>query len=213
LKLPQYCINILKKALFKLEVYGVKIYIHPEVYAPSDDTYLLLESLSVPRNAKFLDMGSGTGIVGIYAALHGASFVISIDVNTKASLITQCNAYLNGVPNIVNSVNASLFETLRKKLRFDIIAFNPPYLPVKDKGLLERAWSGGKSGRKIIDRFLNNVSNYLKDNGTLFLVQSSLSNPDKTMKFLRGQGFKTEIVRSKRFFFEEILVIKAYRRS
>ncbi len=203
---------MLKEAKLKLEIYGVKVYVHPEVYAPSDDTYLLLEALSIPKNSMFLDMGSGTGIIGIYAALQGASFVLSIDVNPKASLITQCNAYLNGVSNIVNPVNASLFETLRKDMLFDVIAFNPPYLPVKDEDILGKAWSGGKLGREVIDDFLNNVNNYLKDDGILFLVQSSLSNPRKTIEFLKRQEFKVEIVKSRRFFFEEILVIKAHRR-
>lgn len=210
--MPQLCIDIIRESKLKMTIYNIKIYIHPKVYQPSDDTYLLLEALNVPYKAKFLDLGSGTGIIGIYAALNGASYVLSIDINPIASLLTYCNAYINGVSNIVDSINASLFTALRRKRIFDVIAFNPPYLPVEEEGLLERAWSGGISGRKVIDEFLRNVDEYLAENGEIFMVQSSLSKPIRTLTYLERKGFKAEIVKSIRFFFEEILVIKAYRR-
>lgn len=210
--MPQQCIDIIRKSKLKMTIYNIKIYIHPKVYPPSDDTYLLLEALNVPYKAKFLDLGSGTGIIGIYAALNGASYVLSIDINPIASLLTYCNAYINGVSDIVNSINASLFTALRRKRIFDVIAFNPPYLPVEEEGLLERAWSGGISGRKVIDEFLRNIDEYLAGNGEIFMVQSSLSKPILTLTYLERKGFKAEIVKSIRFFFEEILVIKAYRR-
>lgn len=210
--MPQQCTDIIKKSKLKMTIYNIKIYVHPKVYPPSDDTYLLLEGLNVPYRAKFLDMGSGTGIIGIYAALNGASYVLSIDINPIASLLTYCNAHINEVSEIVDSINASLFMALRRKRTFDIIAFNPPYLPVEEEGLLERAWSGGISGRKVIDEFLRNIDEYLVENGKIFMVQSSLSNPMRTLTYLEKKGFKAEIVKSKRFFFEEILVIRAYRR-
>ena len=62
----------------------------------------------------------------------------------------------------------------------------------------------------MIDLFLNEVRNYLNDKGIVQLVQSSLSNNEKTCQKLEDIGFKVEITAIERFFFEEIVVISGF---
>lgn len=212
MRLPKFCMEIFKECDIKLEVYDLTIYFHPEVYKPSDDTYMIIESLDIEEGEKMLDMGSGTGIIGIYAAKNGAFQVVSIDVNPKASLLTLCNAYVNNVIHEVDVISSSLFSALSKKVRFDLIVFNPPYLPVTNRGVLEKSWSGGKTGREIIDTFLREFHRFLKPNGRLIMVQSSLSRPGKTIKELEKLGFKVRRAKSKKFFYEELVVLKAYKK-
>jgi len=59
---------------------------------------------------------------------------------------------------------------------FDLILFNSPYLPVKDFGVLEQAWSGGMDGLDVIKPFLKALPYYLKENGCCYLVVSSKTN-------------------------------------
>jgi release factor glutamine methyltransferase len=98
--------------------------------------------------------------------------------------------------------------------KFDLILFNTPYLPTAEDEIigdeLDAAWDGGEDGRQVIDLFLNEVKNHLKDTGIVQLVQSSLSDNKKTCQKLENQGFRVEITARERFFFEEIVVISGF---
>jgi ribosomal protein L11 methyltransferase len=49
---------------------------------------------------KVLDMGCGTGILGILASMKGASAVTAIDNDQRSVSVTEENAFLNGVENL-----------------------------------------------------------------------------------------------------------------
>ena len=55
----------------------------PDVYNPSDDSFLLLETMEVAPGQEFLEMGCGTGIVSLHAAKAGAN-VTAVDVSPAA---------------------------------------------------------------------------------------------------------------------------------
>lgn len=187
-------------------------YVFRDVYEPGDDTFLLAENLDVGENERVMDVGTGCGILAILAALK-ASWVLAVDINPSAVRCARVNARRNGVLEKIDFLCGDLFRPLKEEAFFDLILFNAPYLPAEkeSKDWIEYAWSGGKSGRKIIDRFLNSISSYLKRGGRLLLVQSSLSNVDKSMLMLRELGFKAEIIDERRFLFETIVLIRAAR--
>jgi len=212
LKLPKYCTKIFKESKLKLNVYGITVYTYPNVYPPSDDTYLLIDSFSINGGERVLDLGCGTGIIGIYAAKRGAREVIQLDINPYATLLAKCNSIINNVDSKTLSIVGNMFDPIVEKKLFDIIAFNPPYLPVEDEGLIGKSWSGGVSGREIIDEFLKVFDMFLKCDGRLFLINSSLSNYDLTLKILSKKGFFWKIAGRRKFFFEEIVCIEAWRK-
>ncbi|MBR4180832.1 MAG: methyltransferase, partial [Candidatus Methanomethylophilaceae archaeon] len=49
----------------------IRIQEDPDVYPPSDDSILLIESLDVKQGEKVLEVGCGSGIVSIHCALNG----------------------------------------------------------------------------------------------------------------------------------------------
>ena len=106
-----------------------------------------------------------------------------------------------------------MFEPVKNE-KFDVILFNTPYLPTcKDEIIddnLNYAFDGGEDGRKVIDRFLKEVKNHLNDKGKVQLIQSSLSDNEKTMAILENEGFIVEITASEHFFFEEVVLITGY---
>ena len=204
--------EILKESRLKLDVYGVTVYTHPDVYVPSDDTFLLIESLVINGGERVLDLGCGTGVVGIYAAKRGAKEVIQLDINPYAVLLAKCNSMINNVDSKTLGVVGNMFDPIIEKRQFDIIAFNPPYLPVKDEGLIGKSWSGGESGRDVIDEFLKVFDKFLSCSGKVFLINSSFSNYNLTLKILGKKGFTWKIVGRRKFFFEEIVCIEAWRK-
>ena len=212
MKLPKYCMKLIERSSLKLTVYDITFYTHPNVYTPSDDTYLLMDSLEITGGERFLDLGCGTGIVGIYAAKKGAREIIQLDINPYAVLLARCNSALNNVDGRTFSVVGNMFDPIAENYRFDIVAFNPPYLPVSDEGLIGKSWSGEASGREVIDAFLKAFDKFLSCDGKVYLINSSLSNYNLTLKILDEKGFSWRIVGRKKFFFEEIVCIEAWRK-
>ena len=94
---------------------------------------------------------------------------------------------------------------------FDVILFNTPYLPTDNEDVIEDnlnyAFDGGLNGRKVIDLFLDEVKNHLNPKGIVQLIQSSLSDNEKTLDRLDEMGFIAEIAESEHFFFEDVVLI------
>jgi len=185
----------------------LKIKLHPQVYEPAEDTFLLAENLMVKDGDFALDMGTGTGIIALLMAKK-AKFVLGVDVNPIAVELAKENARLNGIIN-VEFKQSDLFQNVGGK--FNIITFNAPYLPGESEEPIDLALVGGREGREVLDRFIEEVNGYLTENGIIQIVQSSITGVDKTIEKLTSKGFKVEITGKERYFFEEIVLITAKR--
>jgi len=188
---------------------NLKLKTHPDVYEPADDSMLLADNLEVENGDMVLDMGTGTGILALSVAKK-AKNVLAVDINPKAIEIARENSTLNKIENIEFRIS-DLFGNIKKNEKFDLIIFNPPYLPVDEKDMLGRSWSGGEKGREIIEKFLKSASDHLKKNGRIQLVVSSLNDLDKIRKKLKEKNFEFEILARKKLWFEEIYVLLAIK--
>ena len=182
------------------------------VYIPSDDTFLLAENLEIKEGQSVLEIGTGSGLVSMYASLL-TDDVTATDINYNALELAEKNFKLNNIGTIKLEFG-DLFEPVKDK-KFDVILFNTPYLPTDSDDIinddLNYAFDGGLDGRKVIDRFINQVSNHLNDKGIVQIIQSSLSDNDRTLDMFDRNGFVAEIAESEKFFFEEIVLINAYK--
>jgi len=196
-----------------LEIMGIKIKLCRGVFPPSEDTFLLIDSLieNVKPGRSFLELGTGTGIIALIMAKLGLN-VIATDINIKAIECARKNAQLNKIP--IELRRGDLFEPVRN-LRFDYIAFNPPYLP-SDSAFDSRlpsdeklALIGGYIGNEIIMKFLKNIRSFLNPFGEVFLVFSSLSNFNDVQKVGNNLGLRISVIKEQSFMFEKIFVVKA----
>lgn len=190
------------------EYNGLIIYTHPEVYEPAEDTFLFAENLDIQRRDEVLEIGTGTGLIAVYAAQR-TKRVVATDINEQAVKCALKNTVTNKTYNI-ELRQGHLFEPVEEE-KFDLILFNTPYLPTEEDEKLDSelnaAFDGGLEGREIIDQFIEQVKDYLNEEGRVQLVQSSLSNNEKTLSKLKELGFEAEITASEKCFFEEIVVI------
>lgn len=182
------------------------------VYIPSDDTFLLAENLEIKEGQSVLEIGTGSGLVSMYASLLTDN-VTATDINYNALELAEKNFKLNNIATIRLEFG-DLFEPIKNE-KFDVILFNTPYLPTDSEDIinddLNYAFDGGLDGRNVIKRFLNEAPNHLNDNGIIQMIQSSLSDTEKTLDKLNQLGFIAEVAKSERFFFEEIVLINAYK--
>lgn len=174
------------------------------IYQPAEDSYLMSRILKeqIPLlteknpHLKFLEIGAGSGIhlETIYNSGIKKENIYSSDIN-RAS-VSHCN--LLGF----NCIHSDLFENIKGK--YDIIIFNPPYLPEdsrepKDSKLVT---TGGKKGNEIILRFLKEAKNYIKKDGIIFLITSSLS---KNVNFSK-LGYEAKEIGCESLFFERLCI-------
>jgi release factor glutamine methyltransferase len=194
-----------------LEFEGLVISISPDVYEPAEDSFLLAKYAKTLRG-RILEIGCGSGIASLNAAkADSANEVIGVDINPHAVALAQKNAKANKITN-AGFMESNLFTNIAKGERYDAIIFNPPYLPTapedKVKGPLNAALDGGKDGREVLDRFLDEFETYLKPDGVLLLIQSSLNDKDKTEQILEKKGFVVHVLETESYFFEKLYVLE-----
>lgn len=200
----------IKKAFFRDKAFTI----FDGVYEPAEDTFLIAENLEVHINDVVLDIGSGCGILSVLSA-QKAKTVVAVDINPDAAKCTKLNIKFNRVSDKIEVIRGNLFDPLKKGASFDIVLFNAPYLPTENEKptrWIDYAWSGGKKGRELIDRFIIQVSEYLKPEGKILLVQSTLSDVNETLKNFMKQGLEASVIAEKKVEFETITLIQAKRK-
>lgn len=180
---------------------GIDIAEDPDVYPPSDDSILLVESLDVRPGERVLEVGCGSGVVSIHCAVNGCD-VAAVDVNPKAVAMARRNAEANGVSFPISE--SDVYENVDG--RFDTIVFNLPYLPVDEEGLLAKAWSGGPDGLGPLPRLLEGAPEHLNPDGRVVVVVSSLIEPQALHEAL--SGYDVDVLGELKLFFEKLSVLE-----
>ncbi|MEM2874749.1 MAG: class I SAM-dependent methyltransferase [Candidatus Hadarchaeales archaeon] len=182
----------------------------PGVYEPAEDSLMIAENISVCAGEVVLDIGTGCGLLAILAARMGGR-VVATDVNPLAIACARENARTQGVLDRVDLRLGDLFEPVGDE-RFDLVLFNPPYLPVspdeRTGDLLELAWDGGKTGRSVLDRFLKELPDHMNPGGRALFVQSSLTGEHDTAEAIEKSGLRWRVISRKKFSFEELMLFR-----
>ena len=192
---------------------NLKIDVPGQVYFPREDSILLatvLEQTRAKRTIDVLEVGCGSGFLSIVAAKLGGK-VTSADINPIAAAAAKQNALQNKAS--LKVLISNLFSNITGK--FDLIIFNPPYLPddinelkdINEQGELKDI-KGNWADTGIISRFVQEVKNYLKPGGKVLLLVSSLTQTPAEQLF-KDAGFSTKIIAKKKLPWEELIVICA----
>jgi len=181
---------------------------HPEVYPPSDDTFLLIEAIG-PVRGRVLDLGTGSGLIAVLCARLGAR-VVATDVNPHAVRLARNNAARNGVA--IEVVESDLFEGIRGS--FDLVVFNPPYLPTAPEDLTGDRWldasvDGGPDGLGPARRFLAGLMPRLAPGGRALTVISSLSGG----RLAAPPGLSMRPVATRKLEFELLTALEGRRKG
>jgi len=210
-----------KKSLDRYFHYGkLTIRLHPEVYDPAEDTFLLIDAVKIKRNESVLEIGTGCGIIALEYARTGAN-VICTDLNPYAVSLTQENFSINKshIKGSFEVRKGDLFKPIKENEIFDIIIFNPPYLPTKrneiigGSGWFDVATNGGIDGLKFTKKFIDKLENHLKDKGSAYFVFSSLSDSKKLETYIKKRNFYFNIISNCKFNDETISVYELKKKK
>lgn len=178
--------------------------VHPQVYPPSEDSRLLLAAAlrEVRPGDRVLEIGTGSGYI-------------------TAHLAGQCRSLLatDVSPHAVRQARKSGIEVVRTDLfagicgKFDLIIFNPPYLPTapheRIDDWLEHALDGGAAGRSVIERFVRGAGRVLTAGGRILLLCSSLTGIGEVRETFARQGFICFVVGELALEDELLVVLRA----
>jgi HemK-related putative methylase len=168
-------------------------------------------------------MGTGSGIVAIFLLLvkkanpNFSANIYASDIDQNAIDSAKANEKCNRFNNQITFIQSDLFKSFPADLkhRFDIIFFNPPYLPsiVSDRNLernnsQDYTWDGGEKGFEVILDFLKQARNFLrKEHKTrIYYVCSSKTNLQKLYERISQLGFKNTILKKTHIFFEDLFL-------
>jgi len=182
------------------------------VYLPSEDTYLLLETIQEDIKNKvidsFLEIGVGSGYIslGLYNQVN----------KMKVTDINPC--VIDYIKDLKQKYDLNKLEVIKSNLfkniieRFDLIIFNPPYVPSelvpKETDIEKLSTDGGSFGRKIILKFLMYLNKYLTENGVCYLLISSFNNPHYVFKQILKNNLNYKVLDEKNIFFEKLIILK-----
>lgn len=159
-----------------------------QVYAPTAySSVLLVRNLHVAPTEVVLDIGTGSGVYAISAALLGARQTVAVDISQTALETAQHNAELNQVADRIDLRYGSMFTALRDGEKFSLILSNPPCLP--DPGGFDTVIPGtimlsGSDGTHHATMLLEEGPRYLLPGGKILFVYPSTSNPRKIFELL-----------------------------
>lgn len=179
--------------------------VHPDVYEPADDTFLLLHAVEREPPGRLLEVGTGVGLVAIAAARAGHR-VTATDRNPLALRFARRNGQKNNVH--IDWARSDLLRGLRLG-RFDTVAFNPPYLPTalheRVPGPLNWAFDGGLHGRRVLEQFLQQIPAAAP---RILIVTSTLQGPTELDSLFRSHGLSAQPIVHRSFDAETLAVVR-----
>lgn len=138
-----------------------------QVMGIAASTRTLAQAMSRAPCRRFLDLGTGCGLLALLAS-EFAEEVVGSDLNPRAVQFARFNAALNGIPN-ATFVEGSLFEPFQGT-RFDRIVGSPPFVLAPGVRLIYRDGMGGMRADHFCRQILREAPDYLHEGGLCQLL-------------------------------------------
>lgn len=164
-----------------------ELLVYPSVMSPKYDWSGSFHARKLPnlKGKDFLEIGSGSGIVSVFAGLKGAKKIIAVDINKAAVENTKANFKKHKTKN-AKAFYSNLFSKVRGT--FDIIVFNLPYHGNRPKNMLEKGVAD--EGYKTMRRFFKAVGKYLKPKGEMHIGFSTSGDTKLLRRVIQENGFE-----------------------
>jgi release factor glutamine methyltransferase len=161
------------------EFWSLPFKVTADTLIPRTDTERLVElalRCAVPRCARVLDLGSGTGAIGCALASEQKEWsVLAIEKNEAALAVLRENITALKLGNVTTQYSDWFASVARQA--FDIIVSNPPYIAEADPHLSQgdlrfeprSALTSGHTGLRDIEHIVAEARFYLSHQGWLLL--------------------------------------------
>lgn len=189
-----------KDRKFKYE--GLQLLVRSGVFHPGffySTKFLLTFLKSQNLSGKtFLELGSGSGLISVYAAKQGA-YVTASDISSKAVANTGSNAKLNNAH--ITVLHSDLFTAISKQI-YDWIVINPPYYQKTPLTESDFAWYCGEHF-EYFEKLFAQLPGYCNEATQCIMVLTKGCDIDSIKAIAKKNSFDFELVREKDVLFDE----------
>lgn len=184
------------------DFYGETFYLDKNSLIPRQDTELMvdlvLNQFDKKSKLNILDLGTGSGVIGITLSKFYPNSLITIsDISPKALKVANKNIKKHKVSN-VNSIESNWFSAFKEEKIFDLILTNPPYIAKGDVHLTNleinyepsNALVSANNGFSDIFKIIDSAANFLKPQGKLF-IEHGYTQAYEVKNYLQKKYFDT----------------------
>jgi S-methylmethionine-dependent homocysteine/selenocysteine methylase/SAM-dependent methyltransferase len=170
--------------------------VDPGVAPPDEASFMIWRHLfreSIGAHQRCLDIGCGTGILGVQLALNGASHVRAIDVDRRAVANTLTNAFRNGVDGRLTATEVDLFPWTPEE-RYEVVVSSVTQQPADPGGAVASHRAVDYWGRRVFDMLIAKLADALAPEGVAYVMQLSILSQQRTSELLDAAGFRADVV-------------------
>jgi release factor glutamine methyltransferase len=192
------------------EFFSLDFEVNRSVLIPRPETEMLvaaaLDTIAEVREARVLDIGTGSGAIAISIAANASrAEIVATDISADALETAARNALRHRVSDRVRLRRADCFAVLDGGLalgRFDLIVSNPPYVAAAEVAQLEPevrsfepniALSAGRDGLDFYRRIAADAREHLFEDGQL-IVEVGAGQASAVAKILEDRAFQVVAV-------------------
>ena len=171
--------------LWTSDIHNLKIASLPGVFSKGEidpGTKILLENISLPKNASVLDWGCGNGTIGLFLQKKYGCNVDFVDSSAFALEATKITLKENGI-DVVRIFPSDIFSDVKGE--YDFIVSNPPF----HKGI--------KNFYGATEKFLLEAPARLKLGGKIFIVANSFLKYEPIIE--KSFGNFREVLNNKKY--------------
>jgi len=121
---------------------GEKFIVNEYTLIPRDETeFLVREAVELIKQHDLkmaIEIGSGSGCVSCMIAKLAEIQIIGLDISNESLHVALDNATKHHLFNKAIFRKSDIYSNVREREKFDIIISNPPYIPIKEKGKLQK---------------------------------------------------------------------------
>lgn len=172
---------------------GKRFLVYRNTFWPFKDSQPLVRNLRIEKGERVLDVGTGSGVIAVFACYRGAGRVVAVDINPSAIRSARYNAKLHGFDKVIEIKRSNLFEGVKGE-KFDVITANLPFRNKLANDLV--AQSQWDTDFKTNKKFFEEAGKYLKPKGRIYFAQSNFGAIAEIKTLAKAAGFSIEVIGS-----------------
>ena len=157
----------------------------------------LISETPLVKDKTVLDIGTGTGLLSLYALEFGATKVVATDVNPAAVTNARYNARLLNFEDrfqarLVSLDDPAAFSVIADEETFDVILSNPPWVNRRPSRIEEFALYD--ENFQLMRTLLEGLRKHLNPGGRILLAYGSVDGIRTLMRMARERNMTTEVI-------------------
>lgn len=150
-------------------------------YPLDDESTLFADRLPDCRGQHVLDVGCGSGILGLTSARNGARRVTAIDLSPRAVAMTSLNSAINGLEPVVEVRVSDIASLPVPDDPYDLLLLNPPFVPLPEGTTYMLSGAGGADGLTVVHATLRRLREIMSERHGLAVISMSPGDAERSL--------------------------------